>query len=92
VVQTPLTAPVYRTSTFVFDSAQQAADVFAGREPGWSYSRTDNPTAQAFADAVAALEDPSGIAVGQPFASGMAAISSTLLALCASGSHIVAPQ
>ncbi|MCW2599928.1 MAG: megL [Frankiales bacterium] len=92
VVQTPLTPPVYRTSTFVFDSAQQAADVFAGREPGWSYSRTDNPTAQAFADAVAALEDPSGVAVGQPFASGMAAISSTLLALCSSGSHVVAPR
>jgi cystathionine gamma-synthase/O-acetylhomoserine (thiol)-lyase len=92
VVQTPLTAPVYRTSTYVFDSAQQTADVFAGREPGWSYSRTDNPTAQAFADAVAALEDPTGVAVGQPFASGMAAISSTLVALCASGSHIVAPR
>ena len=92
VTQTPLVPPVYRTSTFVFDSAQQTADVFAGRASGWSYSRTDNPTAQAFADAVAWLEDPSGIAVGQPFASGMAAISCALLALCDSGAHVVAPQ
>ena len=92
VLQTPLVPPVYRTATFVFDSAAQMADVFAGREPGWSYSRTDNPTAQHFADAVAALEDPSGVAVGQPFASGSAATSSTLMALCAAGSHVVAPR
>ena len=91
VQQTPLTPPIYRTSTFVFETAEQTADVFAGRTPGWSYSRTDNPTAQAFADAVAALEDPTGIAVGQPFASGTAAMASTLLALCSAGAHVVAP-
>jgi cystathionine beta-lyase/cystathionine gamma-synthase len=90
VDQVPLTPPVYRTATFVFDSAQQTAEVFAGRAQGWSYSRTDNPTAQAFADAVAALEHPD--AVGQPFASGMAAISSVFVALCSNGSHVVAPQ
>jgi cystathionine beta-lyase/cystathionine gamma-synthase len=92
VAQTPLTPPVYRTSTFVFDSAEEMAEVFAGRVQGWTYSRTDNPTAQAFADAVAALEDLSGAALGQPFASGMAAISSTLLALCSQGAHVIAPQ
>lgn len=90
VAQLPLTPPVHRTATFVFDSAQEMADVFAGRTPGWSYSRTDNPTAQLFADQVAALEHPD--AVGQPFASGMAAISTVLLTLCGSGSHVVAPQ
>jgi cystathionine beta-lyase/cystathionine gamma-synthase len=90
VRQQPLVAPVYRSATFVFDSAQQMADVFAGLEPGWSYSRTDNPTAQAFADAVAALEHHG--AAGQPFASGMAAISSTVMALCGAGSHVVAPS
>ena len=92
VAQEPLAPPVYRTTTFVLDSAQQTADVFAGRESGWTYSRTDNPTSQAFADSVAYLEDPSGIAVGQPFGSGMGAITCTLLALCSSGSHVVAPQ
>ncbi len=90
VAQRPLTPPVYRTSTFVFDSAEQVTEVFAGRQKGWSYSRTDNPTAQHFADAVAALEDPE--AVGQPFASGMAAISCTFLGLCHHGSHVVAPR
>lgn len=90
VTQTPLTPPIYRTATFVFDSAQQMADVFAGDEHGWSYSRVDNPTAQAFADKVAALEHPQ--AVGQPFASGMAAISTTLMTLCSAGSHVVAPR
>jgi cystathionine gamma-synthase/O-acetylhomoserine (thiol)-lyase len=92
VAQEPLVPPVYRTSTFVLDSAQQTADVFAGKESGWTYSRTDNPTSQAFADAVAYLEDPSGVAVGQPFGSGMGAITCTLLALCSTGSHVVAPQ
>jgi cystathionine gamma-synthase/O-acetylhomoserine (thiol)-lyase len=92
VTQQPLTPPVYRTATFVLDSAQQTSDVFAGKESGWTYTRTDNPTSQAFADAVAYLEDPSGVAVAQPFGSGMAAITCTLLALCSSGSHVVAPQ
>ncbi len=90
VRQRALTPPVYRTSTFVFDTAAQVTEVFAGREDGWSYSRVDNPTAQHFADAVAFLEHPD--AVGQPFASGMAAISSTLLALCSQGSHVLAPR
>ena len=92
VDQRPLVAPVHRSATFVHDTAQDMAEVFAGRSAGWTYSRTDNPTASAFADAVAALEDPTGQAVGQPFASGMAAISSTLMALCRSGSHVVAPR
>jgi cystathionine beta-lyase/cystathionine gamma-synthase len=92
VTQQPLTPPVYRTSTFVLDSAQQMADVFAGKESGWTYSRTDNPTSQAFADTVAYLEDPSGAAVGQAFGSGMGAITCTFLALCSNGSHVVAPQ
>jgi cystathionine gamma-synthase/O-acetylhomoserine (thiol)-lyase len=92
VDQEPLAPPIYRTATFVLETAQQTADVFAGKESGWTYSRTDNPTSQAFADAVAYLEDPSGAAVGQPFGSGMGAITCTLLALCSAGSHVVAPR
>lgn len=89
MAQRPLVPPVYRSTTFVLDSAQQAAEVFAGREPGWTYSRTEGPTAAAFADAVAALE---GAAAGQAFASGMAAISTTVLALTAAGARVVAPR
>ena len=89
VRQRPLTPPVYRTATFVFDSAEQTTEVFAGREAGWSYSRVDNPTAQHFADWVAALE---GAEAGQPFASGMAASSAVLMALGGAGRHVVAPR
>ena len=92
VDQTALVAAVHRSTVWTFDSARHTAEVFAGREQGWSYSRTDNPTAQAFADAVAALEDLTGQATGQPFASGSAATATTLMALCSSGSHVVAPR
>jgi cystathionine beta-lyase/cystathionine gamma-synthase len=85
--------PTYRTSAFRFDTAQDYADVLGDRSAGYSYSRVDNPTADAFALGVAALE-AHGLdrAVGaQAFASGMAATSTTLLALCSAGSHVVAP-
>lgn len=91
--QRPMGLPTYRTSTFVFETAQQYADVLGDRDTGYTYSRVDNPTADAFALGVAALEafgvdTPVG---AQPFASGMAAISTVLLALCTSGSHVIAP-
>lgn len=92
VQQDPVTQPLHRTTTFLFDSAQHTADVFAGAEAGWSYSRVDNPTATLFADAVAALEDRTGVATGQPFASGSAATATVLMALCSAGSHVVVPQ
>ena len=91
--QQPLGLPTYRTSAFEFDTAQDYADVLGDRAPGYSYSRVDNPTADAFALGVAALEAhgldrPVG---AQAFASGMAASSTILLALCSAGSHVVAP-
>jgi O-acetylhomoserine/O-acetylserine sulfhydrylase-like pyridoxal-dependent enzyme len=91
--QRPIGLPTYRTSAFVFDSSQDYADVLGDAAPGYSYSRIDNPTADAFARSHAALEAhgldrPVG---AQPFASGMAAISTVLLALCDAGSHVVAP-
>src|SRR3954471_16034261 len=91
--QQPLGLPAYRTSAFGFDTAQAYSDVLGDRSPGYSYSRVDNPTADAFALAVAELE-AYGLDVpvaAQPFASGMAAISSVLLTLCRAGSHVVAP-
>jgi len=89
----PLAPPVIRSSTFAFETAQEYADVLGGRRPGYSYTRIDNPTAAAFALAVAALE---GFAIdeeitGEAFGSGMAAITATLLALTGAGSHVVAP-
>jgi cystathionine beta-lyase/cystathionine gamma-synthase len=89
--QTPLGTPVWRTAAFSFGSSQEYADVLGDRAPGYSYSRVDNPTADAFASGVAALEDPSGAARGQAFASGMAAISAVFLAFARAGTHVVAP-
>lgn len=88
-VARPLVPPVHRSTTFVHACAQQAAEVFAGREPGWTYARTQSPTATAFADAVAALE---GAEAGEAFASGMAAISTTVLALTRAGARVIAPR
>jgi O-acetylhomoserine/O-acetylserine sulfhydrylase-like pyridoxal-dependent enzyme len=85
--------PTYRTSAFEFDRTQDYADVLNDRKPGYSYSRIDNPTADAFALGLAALE-AHGLdrpIAAQPFASGMAAISTVFLALCESGGHVVVP-
>ncbi|MGH3765803.1 MAG: trans-sulfuration enzyme family protein [Pseudonocardiaceae bacterium] len=88
----PLGLPVVRSSAFAFDSAHDYAEVLGGRMPGYSYSRVDNPTATAFAAAVAALEAPGADDVGaEPFASGMAAISATLLGHLAAGDEMIAP-
>ncbi len=85
----PLGLPVYRTSTFVFETAEDYSDVLGNRAPGYVYTRIDNPTVDAFANAVAALE---GAEVAQPFASGMAAISTTLLTFLSAGDHVVAQR
>lgn len=91
--QPPMGLPVFHTSAFVFETAQDYADVLGDRRPGYSYSRIDNPTADAFALGLAALEGHGAGApvAGQAFASGMAAISTVLLTLCRAGSHVVAP-
>jgi cystathionine beta-lyase/cystathionine gamma-synthase len=92
--QRPLGLPVYRTAAWSFDSAKEYADVLGGDQPGYAYSRCDNPTADAFAAGVAALEGANlhRPVAGQPFASGMAAISTVLMTLTAAGAHVVAPR
>ena len=92
--QTAVGLPVYRTAAWKFSTAQEYSDLLAGTRPGYSYSRVDNPTSDAFAQAVAALEGVrvDGPVVGQPFASGMAAISTVLMALTRAGAHVVAPR
>ncbi len=88
----PLGLPVVRSSAFAFDTAGDYADILGGRTPGYSYSRIDNPTAAAFAETVARCEAPGRDDVrAEPFASGMAAISATLLGHLTAGDHVVAP-
>ena len=78
---------LYLTSSFVFDSAAQAAARFSGEEAGNVYSRFTNPTVAAFQDRLAALE---GAEACVATASGMSAILSLVMALCSSGDHLVA--
>lgn len=78
--------PIYTTSSYVFDSAEQAADRFSGDEEGNVYSRYTNPTVRTFQDRLAALE---GAESAVATASGMSAILSTFLGLLSSGDHVV---
>lgn len=78
--------PIFTTSSFVFESAEQAAARFSGAEPGNIYARFTNPTTKVFEDRLAALEGGEAcVATG----SGMAAILSTLMALCSAGDEVV---
>jgi cystathionine beta-lyase/cystathionine gamma-synthase len=91
--QQPISVPIYRTAAFVFGSAQEYADVLNGRAEGYCYSRIDNPTVDAFATAVAALEcaNLTGEYTAQAFASGMGAVSGVFWALTRAGAHVIAP-
>jgi len=78
--------PLFLTSSYVFDSAEQAAARFSGEEEGNVYSRYTNPTVRTFQDRIAALE---GAETGVATASGMSAILSTFLSLLQAGDHVV---
>ena len=77
---------LFLTSSFLFDSAQHAADVFAEREKAFSYSRFGNPTVQMFEQRMAALENG---ARATATATGMGAILTLILAELQAGDHIV---
>jgi O-succinylhomoserine sulfhydrylase len=79
-------AAIFPTSSFVFRNAAEAAAVFIGEKPGNIYSRFTNPTVRAFEERLAIME---GGAACVATSSGMAAILSTVMALCKSGDHIV---
>jgi len=80
---------LFLTSSFTFDSAQQAAKRFIGEEQGNIYSRFTNPTVTMFEQRLAALE---GAEQCVATASGMAAILSTCMGLLQAGDHLVASQ
>lgn len=80
---------LYLTSSFVFESAAQAAARFSGAEAGNVYSRFTNPTVSMLQERLAALE---GAEACVATASGMAAILATTMALLKAGDHIVAAR
>ena len=79
--------PIYQTTSFVFDSADHAADLFNLATFGNVYSRLSNPTVAALEERVAALE---GGRAAVASASGMAAEAMALMTLLQQGDHVVA--
>ena len=79
--------PIYQTTSYVFNNSDHAANLFNLSEPGFIYTRLNNPTNDILEQRLAALEG--GIAAVVT-ASGTAAINTTLLTLLKSGDHIVA--
>lgn len=81
--------PLYLTSSFVFDDAEQCRAVFANEEEGIIYSRYSNPNTSEFIQKVCSLE---GAEAGLAFSSGMAAVFASFAALLRSGDHIVSSR
>lgn len=90
------TGAIYQTSTFVFQNAQEGADIFAGEKDGYMYTRLGNPTVKLLEAKVNALEgaeikkkNPDIRVSTLAFSTGMAAISSALMALVKNGDKII---
>jgi O-acetylhomoserine (thiol)-lyase len=78
--------PIHQTTSYVFKSADHAADLFALKEPGWIYTRLMNPTTDALEQRLAALEGGVGAVA---FSSGQQAVSVALWNLVHAGGHVV---
>ncbi len=81
--------PLFLTSSFVFDDAEQARALFADEVAGNIYSRYSNPNTDEFVRKMALLE---GAEDGIAFASGMAAVFGSMAAFLRSGDHVVASR
>lgn len=85
--QGALIQPIYMTSTYAFESAESAARIMAGEEPGYVYGRTKNPTQALLETRLASLEGAeAAVATG----SGMGAISSLFWSLLRPGDELLA--
>ena len=78
--------PIYQTSTFSFKNAEHGANLFAGKEKGFIYTRIGNPTIGALEAKLAELENGFG---GVALASGMAAVSTIYAAILKTGDHMI---
>lgn len=81
--------PLYLTSSFIFDSAEQGRAIFAEEEVGMVYSRYANPNTSEFINRVCAME---GAEAGLAFSSGMAAVFASFAAYVEQGDHIVSAR
>ena len=83
----PKALPIYQSTTYVYDSAEQIGNLFDLSEAGHMYSRISNPTVDAVAQKIAALEGGVGALCTT---SGQAAVLLAVLNLCSAGDHVVA--
>ena len=81
--------PLYLTSSFMFEDAEQGRQLFADEQPGNIYSRFSNPNTSEFIEKIAELEKCED---GFAFATGMAAVFSSFGALLEAGDHVVASR
>ncbi len=84
-----LATPIYQTSTFVFDSAEQGGRRFALEEDGYIYTRLGNPNTTVVEEKIALFE---GADAAMAAASGIGAITSAIWPLVQAGDHIVADE
>jgi O-succinylhomoserine sulfhydrylase len=80
---------LFLTQGYVYDSAAQAEARFKGEDPGYQYSRFSNPTVAMFEDRMAAFE---GAEAARATATGMAAVTISLLGQLKAGDHVVASK
>ncbi len=80
------TVPIYQTSTFVFESAEDGARCFSGESNGFIYTRIGNPTIGALESQIALLENGFG---GIATSSGMGAVNTVYMTLLGQGAHVV---
>lgn len=81
-----VSVPIYQSSTFAFRSAEHGASLFAGEEKGYIYTRLGNPTVEALEKCLAILENGRAALAT---ATGMAAITTLLLALLDKDTHVI---
>ena len=79
--------PIYQTTSYVFKDSDHAANLFSLAEPGFIYTRLNNPTNDVLEQRLAAME---GGVAAVATASGTAAIATTLMVILKTGDHIVA--
>jgi methionine-gamma-lyase len=84
-----VSVPIYNASVFSFPNADEGSAIHNYEKPGYFYGKLGNPTQDSFEKAICELENGES-ALG--FASGMAAVSASILTVIKSGDHIVAPD
>ena len=84
-----LSEALYLTQSFVYDTAEQAEARFKDEEPGYIYSRFSNPTVAMFEERVRLLE---GAEICRATATGMAAVTASILCYLKAGDHLVASR